>query len=252
MIAVWASSRSLAGRRVQVDGDLGIDESQALKSSSHEAPLALSALTSTRSSGAGSSPGTPGRILVHMAAGPGEKSCRASPATRWRTCSRLPAGALAGDSPGSGGGGAWTGGTAARWSAHPPRGGPRDLPAARRRAGLEQFHAVARARDPGRHGNVADRDGAQYLAGEARDHHVRPGLAAPHRPAEQRARRPAVLGVRVPRPGCVRGRPPLAVTQRYVEAPGTQAMVRAGRRAGMPPSAVVAAARRHRSFWIHS
>ena len=46
--------------------------SQRLMSSSHEAPLPLSAATSTRSSGAGSSSGTSGyRIRIHTVAGPG-------------------------------------------------------------------------------------------------------------------------------------------------------------------------------------
>ena len=125
----------------------------------------------------------------------------------------------AGGAPGSGGGTGWRDfhrGTGR--PQHPPRRGPRDLTAARARGRLEQFDAAPRPRDPGGHGDLADRDGPQDLAGEPRDHHVRPRLAAQHRPAEQCARRPAVLRAGVPRPRRVHGRLPHAIANRNVEA----------------------------------
>ena len=104
--------------------------------------------------------------------------------------------------------------------AHPPGGGPGHLEAVRAGAGLEEFHAAARAREPDLDADVADRNRAQNVAGEAGDHHFCPRLAALHGPAEQRARRPAMLGAGVPGAGGVRCCPPHAIAQRYVEAVG--------------------------------
>ena len=48
------------GLAVQVDGELGVERDQRATSISSDAPLPLSAMTSARSSGLGSSPGTSG------------------------------------------------------------------------------------------------------------------------------------------------------------------------------------------------
>src|SRR5437867_3531699 len=84
---------------------------------------------------------------------------------------------------------------------HPPRGGARHVAAVGAGHRLQEFHTAAWAGQPGPDTDLPDRDGTQDLAGEPGDDHVAAGLAALDRPAEERARRAAVLGPRVPRPG---------------------------------------------------
>jgi len=101
---------------------------------------------------------------------------------------------------------------------HAPRGGPCDLAPARARRRLKQLDATAGPRKPDGHGYLTDRDRAKDLAREPGDHHLVPGLAAQHGPAEQGTRRAGVLRARVPGAGRVHRRLPPVVPKRNVEA----------------------------------
>ncbi len=82
----------------------------------------------------------------------------------------------------------------------------------------ERLDAAAGPGNPRRHGDLTHRDRAQDLAGEPSDHHLVPGLAAQHGPAEEGAGRAGMLRAWVPGAGGVYRRLPPVVPERNVEA----------------------------------
>ena len=102
----------------------------------------------------------------------------------------------------------------------PPGGGARHVAAASAGDRLQQLHAAAGTGQTGLHPDLADRDGAQDLAGEAGDDHFVAWLAPLDRPAQERARRAAMLGARIPRPGRIGGGQPRVLTGGDIEGAG--------------------------------
>ena len=81
-------------------------------------------------------------------------------------------------------------------------------------------HGHPQPETPRRQPERADGDGVEDLEGEARDHHLRSRLAELERASDQGRRRPGVLETRVPRAGCVLGRPEATVSAGEEEGGG--------------------------------
>ena len=252
-----------------------LTKSHSRISSGAAAPLAESATSISRCSGAGSSPATSGtRCLPHTVPGPGSPSQPLS--QRHSSASRKP-----GSHPGgrsvrrraSAGGRERGSGSVGRARrdvrgvrlGEPPRPRPQDDPATGRQLGGQQRDGAARSLDRRAHGDVARRDRAQHVDRDPPDLGVGLRRAALQGAHQQRGGWARVLGVGEPGAGGGRrGVEALAVgavegeVERFGHgsimplsprgrpgSPRPERPASPGRRAGMPPQAG------HSGLWLH-